>query len=101
LIIFFDSFKRTYEEQNESKSEKSAQLLDKYRNCKSLVNDMTVRDFSKRPDCRKILEEKHLWVLNRNEFDFSEDLRFIKEHKNDNQFVYSMIISKLQQNIEK
>jgi hypothetical protein len=59
---------------------------------------MTVRDFSKRPHCRKILDYKHLWALNRNEFDFDEDLSFIKEHKNNNPFVYSMIISKLQQN---
>jgi hypothetical protein len=62
---------------------------------------MTDRDYSERPDCQQILEDKHLWALNRNEFNFDEDLRFITEHKSDNQFVYSMIISKLQQNIEK
>jgi hypothetical protein len=62
---------------------------------------MTDRDYSERPDCQQILEDKHLWALNRNEFNFDEDLRFITEHKSDNQFVYSMIISTLQQNIEK
>jgi hypothetical protein len=60
---------------------------------------MTDRDQSERPDCQKILDEKNVWTLNRNEFNFEEDLRFFKEHKNNNLFLYSMIISKLSCNV--
>jgi hypothetical protein len=59
---------------------------------------MTDRDCSERPDCQQIIEDKHLWALDRHEFDFVEELGFIKKHKNNNLFVYSMITSKLESN---
>lgn len=52
---------------------------------------------TKRPSCEKILEERNSWALSKNEFDYDNELESFEEPKNENQFVYSIIIQKLNQ----
>jgi hypothetical protein len=63
------------------------------------VRKITDKDYTKRPDCKKILDERNEWALNRNEFEFKQDLESFEEHKNDNLFLYLMIISMLSRNV--
>jgi hypothetical protein len=65
---------------------------------KDLFYDMTQKDYNKRPNCERILENKYLWSMNRDEYNCIETVKsFPKPHS----FVYHMIESKLNSNTEK
>jgi hypothetical protein len=58
---------------------------------------MTARLPSKRPDCEKILKEKDLWALSKEELELSDELRkdLIPKLDDENQIVFSILKSKL------
>jgi hypothetical protein len=54
---------------------------------------------SKRPNCKEILESKHLWALDKNEFEINDELRHVlKEKSEDKQSIYHLICTKLNNN---
>jgi hypothetical protein len=55
--------------------------------------------FAKRPNCNKILVEKHLWALGLHEFEVENELRTQKvNNKNENFGFFYILESKLSQN---
>ncbi|HEY6435319.1 MAG TPA: hypothetical protein VIY47_01900 [Ignavibacteriaceae bacterium] len=69
--------------------------MPKFRKAKDFLIQMTNRAYKERPDCQQILDNKHLWALNREEFNAQQELRFVEENELNNPYVYSMIITKL------
>ncbi len=64
-------------------------LSTKFKYLKGLINEMTSRDFNKRPDCENILDKKREWALT------VEDLNplniFLLNENKKNSFVFSII----------
>ncbi len=59
---------RQYEDQNHSNT-----LMTKYQNILQICDKMTQTIIAKRPNCNEILNEKHLWALAENEFDYENE----------------------------
>jgi Zyg-11 family protein len=72
-------------------------LKNKYYELLKLFDKMTQTDPNQRPNCREILELKHLWALDLNEFEIESELRIAldSETKNNNTNIFSIIESKL------
>jgi len=51
-----------------------------------------------RLDCEEVLKEKHLWSLDKNEFEIEKDLNFILDSKteDENYLIYALIFLKIQ-----
>jgi hypothetical protein len=74
--------------------------MSKYRNTVKLCEKVTQLNTIKRPNCLEILESKHLWALDMNEFTINDELRRVLEEKsNDKQSIYHIIYTKLNLNI--
>ncbi len=74
-------------------------MIAKYRNASDLCERMSYLKFAKRPNCDKILDEKHLWALGLHEFEVENELRTQKfNNKNENLGIFSILESKLSQN---
>jgi hypothetical protein len=58
---------------------------------------MTKEEQDERPNCEKLLKEKHLWALSENEFDIENELKIVLGSKIENQniFIYSILETKL------
>ncbi len=79
---------RSYDEIDSSK------LLSKYRNANDLSLKMKSERYRDRPNCDQILEDKHLWSLSDEQFDFKTDLEVFKANCDENESYY--LISLLQ-----
>ena len=70
--------------------------MNKYQVLSELCNKMTQQRVKDRSEsCQQILNDKHLWTLSENEFNFKEELRVFckncdKEYKNS--FTFRLII---------
>ncbi len=81
--------------------EKPTLLKPKYEELHELYNKMTQALPKRRPDCKEILESK-LWALDKNEFEFKNEMKAIlKTQKNQNLFIYSILESKLSEILDK
>jgi hypothetical protein len=71
----------------------STQINLKYYELKKLFQKMTHSSPDQRPNCEEILEEKHLWASDENEFDLNNEIRVIlkSEEKNETKFVHSIL----------
>jgi hypothetical protein len=73
--------------------------MSKYQNALKFSERMTNLIPSKRPNCEEILESKHLWALDKNEFQINDELRQILEEKSkDKQSIYHIFYTKLNLN---
>jgi hypothetical protein len=73
--------------------------MSKYENARELSDRMTRSIPIDRPNCKQILESKHLWALDNNELEISDELRRVLEEKSkDKQSIYHMIYTKLNNN---
>jgi hypothetical protein len=96
LRNFFSHYDYDYDyKEGQANNRISPELMSKFRNAKDFLIQMTNRAYKKRPDCQQILENKHIWALNREEFNAEQELRFVEENESNNPYVYSMIITKL------
>jgi hypothetical protein len=68
----------------------------KYQNARKLSDKMTRSIPIDRPNCKQILESKHLWALDKNELEINDELSGLLEEKSkDKQSIYHMIYTKL------
>jgi len=70
-------------------------LREKYKIVEELIDEMKKDNSRKRPDCEKILERRRLWALSKSDFNYENELKSIEKTKNENYFVYNVMISKL------
>jgi hypothetical protein len=78
---------------NRSYEENDSSLMSKNRNACNLILKMNSLRSKDRPNCDKILEEKCLWALGKEEFNFDEELKMISS--NDELFQSSYLMSLL------
>jgi hypothetical protein len=70
--------------------------MPKYQNSLKFSHRMQKAIPNKRPNCEQILLSKHLWALDKNEFQINYELRRVLEEKSkDKQSIYHMICAKL------
>jgi Zyg-11 family protein len=77
--------------------------MNKYKEIVELYGSMTSIVPSERPNCEEILERKHMWALNGNEFKLEDELKnFINcEVNNENYYIYSILESNLREYFRK